>query len=68
MLTANWTVLGMIPIAPTVFWGPMALSIMGVLLVGTVLALVFLPTLDFAWFGRGSRRAREAPAAEASPT
>ena len=34
MLTAISTVLGMIPIAPTVFWGPMAFAIMGGLLVG----------------------------------
>jgi multidrug efflux pump len=50
MLTAVSTVLGMIPIAPTVFWGPMAFAIMGGLLVGTVLTLVFLPTLYVAWF------------------
>ncbi|HJZ34122.1 MAG TPA: efflux RND transporter permease subunit [Hyphomicrobiaceae bacterium] len=52
MLTAVSTVLGMIPIAPTVFWGPMAIAIMGGLLVATVLTLVFLPTLYVAWFGR----------------
>ncbi|MBN9260162.1 MAG: efflux RND transporter permease subunit [Hyphomicrobium sp.] len=51
MLTAVSTVLGMIPIAPTVFWGPMALSIMGGLLVATVLTLIFLPTLYATWFG-----------------
>jgi len=45
MLTAISTVLGMIPIAPTVFWGPMAFTIMGGLLVATLLTLVFLPTL-----------------------
>jgi multidrug efflux pump subunit AcrB len=50
MLTAISTVLGMIPIAPTVFWGPMALSIMGGLLVATILTLVFLPTIYVAWF------------------
>ena len=50
MLTAISTVLGMIPIAPTVFWGPMAFAIMGGLLVGTILTLVFLPTLYVAWF------------------
>ncbi|TCI00239.1 efflux RND transporter permease subunit [Roseococcus sp. SYP-B2431] len=54
MLTAISTVLGMIPIAPTVFWGPMAFAIMGGLLVATLLTLVFLPTLYVAWF-----RARE---------
>jgi multidrug efflux pump len=51
MLTAVSTVLGLIPIAPTVFWGPMAFAIMGGLLVATVLTLVFLPTLYLAWFG-----------------
>ena len=51
MLTAISTVLGMIPIAPTVFWGPMAFSIMGGLLVATALTLVFLPTAYVAWFG-----------------
>lgn len=45
MLTAVSTVLGMIPIAPTVFWGPMAFAIMGGLLVATVLTLIFLPAL-----------------------
>ena len=58
MLTAVSTVLGMIPIAPTVFWGPMAFSIMGGLLVATVLTLVFLPTAYVAWFG--DRRLAEA--------
>jgi multidrug efflux pump subunit AcrB len=56
MLTAVSTVLGMIPIAPTVFWGPMAFAIMGGLLVATVLTLIFLPTLYVAWFG-GKERA-----------
>jgi multidrug efflux pump subunit AcrB len=51
MLTAISTILGMIPIAPTVFWGPMAFAIMGGLLVGTILTLVFLPTLYVTWFG-----------------
>lgn len=51
MLTALSTVLGMTPIAPTVFWGPMAFAIMGGLLVATVLTLIFLPTLYVAWFG-----------------
>jgi multidrug efflux pump subunit AcrB len=52
MLTALSTVLGMIPIAPTVFWGPMAFAIMGGLLVATILTLIFLPTLYVTWFGR----------------
>jgi multidrug efflux pump subunit AcrB len=51
MLAAISTVLGMIPIAPTVFWGPMAFAIMGGLLVATLLTLVFLPTVYVAVFG-----------------
>jgi multidrug efflux pump subunit AcrB len=61
MLTAISTVLGMIPIAPTIFWGPMAYAIMGGLLVATVLTLIFLPALYVTWF-----RVRE-PAIEARP-
>jgi multidrug efflux pump subunit AcrB len=52
MLTAVSTVLGMIPIAPTVFWGPMAFAIMGGLLVATLLTLIFLPALYLATAGR----------------
>ncbi|MCA3379750.1 MAG: efflux RND transporter permease subunit [Roseomonas sp.] len=48
MLTALSTVLGLIPIAPTVFWGPMAFAIMGGLLVATLLTLVVLPALYVA--------------------
>lgn len=51
MLTAISTVLGLIPIAPTVFWGPMAFAIMGGLLVATVLTLIFLPVLYVTVFG-----------------
>ncbi|WP_210485405.1 efflux RND transporter permease subunit [Microvirga antarctica] len=63
MLTAISTVLGMTPIAPTVFWGPMAFAIMGGLLVATVLTLVFLPTLYVTWFERGesAREQKVAP-------
>jgi hypothetical protein len=42
MLTALSTVLGLILIAPTVFWGSMAYAIMGGLLVASLLTLVFL--------------------------
>lgn len=56
MLTALSTILGLIPIAPTVFWGPMAFAIMGGLLVGTLLTLIFLPALYVAWFGRVEAR------------
>ena len=51
VLTAISTVLGLIPIAPTVFWGPMAFAIMGGLLVATLLTLVFLPALYVTVFG-----------------
>jgi multidrug efflux pump len=50
MLTAISTVLGMIPIALTIFWGPMAYAIMGGLLVATVMTLIFLPALYVTWF------------------
>jgi multidrug efflux pump subunit AcrB len=51
MLTAFAAILGMVPIAPTVFWGPMATAIMGGLAVATVLTLIFLPSLYVLWFG-----------------
>lgn len=58
LLTAAAASLGMIPIAPEVFWGPMAYAIIGGLIVATLLTLLFLPALYVAWF-----RIRE-PAAE----
>ncbi len=62
MLTAISTVLGFIPIAPTVFWGPMAFAIMGGLFVATMLTLIVLPALYVAWF-RIKEPAREQAAA-----
>ena len=59
LLTASAATLGMIPIAPTVFWGPMAFAIIGGLTVATVLTLIFLPALYVAWF----RVSEPAPAA-----
>ncbi|GIL39687.1 efflux RND transporter permease subunit [Roseiterribacter gracilis] len=50
LLTAAAAILGMIPIAPTIFWGPMAYAIMGGLAVATALTLLFLPALYVAWF------------------
>jgi multidrug efflux pump subunit AcrB len=50
LLTASAAILGMIPIAPTVFWGPMAYAVMGGLVVATLLTLVFLPALYVSWF------------------
>jgi multidrug efflux pump len=49
-LTAAAAILGMIPIAPEVFWGPMAYAIIGGLFVATLLTLLFLPALYVAWF------------------
>ena len=60
LLTASAAILGMIPIAPTVFWGPMAYAIMGGLAVATVLTLVFLPALYVP--GSGSRGLIPTPA------
>ena len=56
LLTALSTVLGLIPIAPTVFWGPKAFAIMGGLLVATLLTLVFLPVVYVAVFERRAGR------------
>jgi multidrug efflux pump subunit AcrB len=52
VLTAVSTVLGLIPIAPTIFWGPMAFAIMGGLLVASLLTLILLPVLYVSLFGR----------------
>jgi multidrug efflux pump subunit AcrB len=66
MLAAMSTVLGLLPIAPTVFWGPMAFAIMGGLLVATVLTLVVLPTLYMTVFGGKPGDAQPATAPVAS--
>jgi multidrug efflux pump subunit AcrB len=50
VLTAAAAILGMIPIAPEVFWGPMAYAIIGGLAVATLLTMLFLPALYVAWF------------------
>jgi multidrug efflux pump subunit AcrB len=50
MLTAAAAVLAMIPLSRSVFWGPMAIAIMGGLVVATALTLLFLPALYAAWF------------------
>ena len=64
--TAAAAVLAMIPLTRSVFWGPMAIAIMGGLVVATALTLVFVPALYAAWF----RIRRDSPAqapAEATP-
>ena len=50
LLTAAAAVLAMIPLSRSVFWGPMAVAIMGGLIIATVLTLLFLPALYAAWF------------------
>jgi len=43
-------ILGMIPLAGSLFWGPMAITIMGGLFVATVLTLLVVPALYAMWF------------------
>ena len=50
LLTAAAASLALIPISREVFWGPMAYAMMGGIIVGTVLTLLFLPALYVAWF------------------
>ncbi|MBF6723675.1 efflux RND transporter permease subunit, partial [Acinetobacter baumannii] len=50
VLTACTAVLAMIPLSRSVFFGPMAVAIMGGLIVATALTLLFLPALYAAWF------------------
>jgi len=50
MLTALAAILAMVPLTRSTFWGPMAVAIMGGLLVATLLTLFFLPALYSAWF------------------
>jgi multidrug efflux pump subunit AcrB len=59
VLTAAAAVLAMIPLSRSVFWGPMAVAIMGGLVVATVLTLLSLPAMYAAWF----RVKRDTPAA-----
>jgi multidrug efflux pump subunit AcrB len=63
MLTALAAILGMIPLSRSVFWGPMATTIMGGLLVATILTLVVVPALYALWF----RVTKDEPAAETPP-
>jgi len=58
VLTAAAAVLAMIPLSRSVFWGPMAVAIMGGLIVATVLTLLSLPAMYAAWF----RIRRDSPA------
>ena len=59
VLTAAAAVLAMVPLSRSVFWGPMAVAIMGGLVVATALTLLALPAMYAAWF----KVRREEPAA-----
>ena len=61
-LTALAAILGMIPLAGNIFWGPMAITIMGGLFVATILTLLVVPALYALWF-----RVREHEGAPAIP-
>ncbi|HVP08399.1 MAG TPA: efflux RND transporter permease subunit [Burkholderiales bacterium] len=65
-LTAAATVLAMIPLTRSVFWGPMAIAIMGGLSVATLLTIFFVPALYAAWF-RVKREVAPPPAAVPVP-
>ncbi|QSI30682.1 AcrB/AcrD/AcrF family protein [Variovorax sp. RKNM96] len=60
VLTAAAAVLAMIPLSRSVFWGPMAVAIMGGLIVATVLTLLALPAMYAAAF-RVKRGPKEGP-------
>jgi multidrug efflux pump len=62
-LTAAATVLAMIPLTRSVFWGPMAIAVMGGLTIATLLTIFFVPALYAAWF-----KVRRADAATAVPS
>src|SRR5207253_2499632 len=61
-LTALAAILGMIPLAGSVFWGPMAITIMGGLMVATALTLLVVPALYALWFRVHSDETIDAPA------
>ena len=50
VLTAGAAIFAMVPLTRQVFWGPMAVAIMGGLIVATVLTCLFLPAIYAAWF------------------
>ncbi len=69
VLTAAAAVLAMIPLSRSVFWGPMAVAIMGGLVVATALTLLALPAMYAAWFRVKRPPAKgQAPAPATSPT
>jgi multidrug efflux pump subunit AcrB len=73
LLTAAAASLGMIPIAPQVFWGPMAYAMIGGIVAATFLTLLFLPALYVGWYriketdGRAEGQQVEGQGREAVP-
>lgn len=63
VLTAAAAVLALVPLSTSLFWGPMAMAMMGGLIAGTILTLTFLPALYALSFGIGAKAAegQEAP-------
>lgn len=67
-LTAAAASLALIPIAREVFWGPMAYAMMGGIIAGTAITLLFLPALYVAWFRiKEPEHGADGPPAEAHP-
>jgi multidrug efflux pump len=62
ILTALAAILGMILLAGSIFWGPMAITIMGGLFVATALTLLVVPTLYALWFRVRGDETVDAPA------
>jgi multidrug efflux pump subunit AcrB len=67
MLTAAATVLAMIPLTRSIFWGPMAIAIMGGLTVATLLTIFFVPALYAAWFRVERARSADTPLPSPAP-
>ena len=61
LLTAGTAIFAMVPLSRSVFFGPMAVALMGGLLVATALTLLFLPALYAAWFRVKQPASVEAP-------
>ena len=62
VLTALAAIMAMVPLSRSAFFGPMAVAIMGGLIVATILTLLFLPALYAAWFRVRANEERATPA------
>jgi multidrug efflux pump subunit AcrB len=67
VLTAAAAVLALAPLAGSLFWGPMALAMMGGLIAATILTLTFLPALYALSFGVDAKAEGDAPGQAATP-